>query len=67
MRQRKRIRVRVGELGAFLSKKEESKKKMFGELITGIMKETQCTWAEAKKIYNKNRVERQIKREFNLI
>ena len=57
----------MGELGAFLSKKEESKKKMFGELITGIMKETQCTWAEAKKIYNKNRVERQIKREFNLI
>ena len=56
-------RIQVGELGALISKREERRKKMFGEIITDIMHEVQCSWTEAKKIYNKRKVERGIARE----
>jgi len=48
-------RIQVGELGALISKREERRKKMFGEIITDIMHEVQCSWTEAKKIYNNDR------------
>ena len=64
MGKRKRIRIKVGELGALISLREERKKKMFGEVITDIMHEFQCSWTEAKKIYNRRKVEQAIKREF---
>ncbi len=57
-------RVQVGELGALISLREERRKKMFGKIITDIMHEFQCTWTEAKKIYNRRKVEQAIKREF---
>jgi hypothetical protein len=57
-------RVQVGELGALISLREEKRKKMFGEIITDIMHEAQCSWTEAKKIYNNRKVEQAIKREF---
>lgn len=48
---RKRIqRIKVGELGALIAQREESKKKMFGELVTDIMNELGCSWTEAKKV-----------------
>lgn len=53
----------MGELGALISSREERRKKMFGEIITDIMHEAQCTWTEAKKIYNNRKVEQAIKRE----
>jgi len=56
-------RIKVGELGALISSREERRKKMFGEIITDIMHEAQCTWTEAKKIYNNRKVEQAIKRE----
>ena len=40
---------------------------MFGEIVSDIMKEQSCSWEEAKKIYKRNKVERAINREFNLI
>jgi hypothetical protein len=68
MRKRKRIvRIQVGELGALISQREDKIKQMFGELITDIMKENDCTWAEAKQIYKFRQIDRQIKREMNLI
>ena len=60
-------RVRVGELGAFIAQREQSKKKMFGEIVTDIMQEAQCSWAEAKKIYKRKRVEQAIARELKYI
>jgi len=63
MGKRKRIRIKVGELGALIAQREESKKKMFGEIVTDIMQEAQCSWAEAKKIHKRNKVERAISRE----
>ncbi len=60
-------RIQVGELGALISIREERRKKMFGEIITDIMHEVQCSWTEAKKIYNKRKVERAIAREFTKI
>mgnify|MGYP001184108414 CR=1 FL=1 len=63
MGKRKRIRIQVGELGALIKQREESKKKMFGEIVTDIMQEVQCSWTEAKKIYKHRKVERAIKRE----
>ncbi len=60
-------RIQVGELGALISEREERRKKMFGEIITDIMHEAQCSWTEAKKIYNKRKVERAIAREFTKI
>jgi len=53
----------VGELGALISTREERRKKMFGEIITDIMHEFQCSWTEAKKIYKRRKVEQAIKRE----
>lgn len=63
MGKRKRIRIQVGELGALIKQREESKKKMFGEIVTDIMHEFQCSWTEAKKIYKRKKVERAIGRE----
>ena len=60
-------RIQVGELGALISTREERRKKMFGEIITDIMHEAQCSWTEAKKIYNRRKVERAIAREFTKI
>ena len=60
-------RIQVGELGALISTREERRKKMFGEIITDIMHEFQCSWTEAKKIYNRRKVERAIAREFTKI
>ncbi len=60
-------RIQVGELGALISEREERRKKMFGEIIKDIMHEAQCSWTEAKKIYNKRKVERAIAREFTKI
>jgi len=60
-------RIQVGELSTLISKREERRKKMFGEIITDIMHEVQCSWTEAKKIYNKRKVERAIAREFTKI
>ncbi len=56
-------RIQVGELAALISEREERRKKMFGEIITDIMHEFQCSWTEAKKIYNNRKVERAIGRE----
>jgi hypothetical protein len=68
MRKRKRIqRIKVGELGALIAQREESKKKMFGELVTDIMNELGCSWAEAKKVYKFKKVERAIARELQKI
>jgi hypothetical protein len=65
---RKRIqRIKVGELGALIAQREESKKKMFGELVTDIMNELGCSWAEAKKVYKFKKVERAIARELQKI
>ena len=60
-------RIQVGELGALISEREDRRKKMFGEIIKDIMHEAQCSWTEAKKIYNKRKVERAIAREFTKI
>jgi len=65
MGKRKRIRIKVGELGALISAREKRKEKMFGEVITDIMHEIQCTWTEAKEIYKRRRLENAIKREMN--
>ena len=67
MGKRKRIRIQVGELGALIKQREESKKKMFGELVTDIMNELGCSWAEAKKVYKFKRVEQAIARELQKI
>jgi len=67
MGKRKRIRIQVGELGALIKQREESKKKMFGELVTDIMNELGCSWAEAKKAYKFKRVEQAIARELQKI
>jgi|TARA_R110001592_G_scaffold137_2_gene805 hypothetical protein len=67
MGKRKRIRIQVGELGALIKQREESKKKMFGELVTDIMNELGCSWAEAKKVYKFKKVERAIARELQKI
>tara|TARA_R110000803_G_scaffold68183_7_gene129952 strand:+ start:697 stop:900 length:204 start_codon:yes stop_codon:yes gene_type:complete len=67
MGKRKRIRIQVGELGALIEQREESKKKMFGELVTDIMNESGCSWAEAKRIYKFKKVERAIARELQKI
>ena len=64
---RKRIRVKVGELGTKIQEQLDQRKAMFGEIVSDIMKEKSCSWEEAKKIYKTNKVERAIKREFNLI
>ena len=67
MGKRKRIRIQVGELGALIKQREESKKKMFGEIVTDIMNELGCSWAEAKKVYKFKKVERAIARELQKI
>ena len=64
---RKRIRVKVGELGTKIQQQLDQRKAMFGEIVSDIMKREACSWEEAKKIYKRNRVERAINREFNLI
>lgn len=64
---RKRMRVKVGELGAKIQEQLDQRKAMFGEIVSDIMQEQSCSWEEAKKIYKRNRVERAINREFNLI
>ena len=64
---RKRIRVKVGELGMKIQEQLDHRKAMFGEIVSDIMKEQSCSWEEAKKIYKRNKVERAINREFNLI
>lgn len=66
-KQRKRIRIKVGELGALIAQREESKKKMFGELVADIMNELGCSWTEAKKVYKFKKVERAIARELQKI
>jgi len=66
-KQRKRIRIKVGELGAMIAQREESRKKMFGELVTDIMNELGCSWTEAKKVYKFKKVERAIARELQKI
>ncbi len=67
MRVRKRVRVKVGELGTKIQEQLDQRKAMFGEIVSDIMQENKCTWEQAKKIYQTNRVESAIKREFNLI
>ena len=64
---RKRIRVKVGELGTKIQEQLDQRKAMFGEIVSDIMQEQSCSWEEAKKIYKRNNVERAINREFNLI
>jgi|TARA_R100000149_G_scaffold66342_1_gene44626 hypothetical protein len=64
---RKRIRVKVGELGTKIQQQLDHRKAVFGEIVSDIMKREACSWEEAKKIYKRNRVERAINREFNLI
>ena len=64
---RKRIRVKVGELGMKIQEQLDQRKAMFGEIVSDIMQEHSCSWEEAKKIYKRNKVERAINREFNLI
>lgn len=67
---RKRIKnqcVKVGELGTFIREEEERRQKIFGELVGDIMREEGCTWTEAKRIFNKRRVERAIAREMSKI
>ena len=64
---RKRIRVKVGELGTKIQEQLDQRKAMFGEIVSDIMQKHSCSWEEAKKIYKRNRVERAINREFNLI
>lgn len=66
MGKRPRIKVRVGELVTYIEVEERIKKK-YGQLIQMIMKENNCSWEEAKKIHRFERVEKNIKREFNLI
>lgn len=62
---RKRMRVKVGELGTKIQEQVNQRKAMFGEIVSDIMQENECTWEQAKKIYKTNRVESAIKREFN--
>lgn len=64
---RKRMRVKVGELGTKIQEQVNQRKAMFGEIVSNIMQENECTWEQAKKIYTTQRVERGIKREFNII
>ena len=65
MKNKKRIRVRIGGLASMIN--EERFEKMFGEVVSDIMKEKGCSWTEAKKIYKFRKAENNIKREFNLI
>jgi len=67
MGKRKRIRIQVGELGALIAQREESRKKMFGEIVTDIMNESGCSWAQAKTIYKFRRADRGIARSLQLI
>lgn len=68
MRKRKRVvRIQVGELGALISQREDKRKQMFGELVRDIMKENDCTWAEAKQIYKFKQIDKKIKRDMNLL
>ena len=68
MRKRKRVvRIQVGELGALIGQREDKIKQMFGELVRDIMKENDCTWTEAKQIYKFRQIDKQIKRDMNLL
>jgi hypothetical protein len=49
------------------SRKESQGRRNFGEVVTDIMQEAQCSWAEAKKIYKFKRVERGIARDLQNI
>ena len=60
---RKRMRVKVGELGTKIQEQVNQRKAMFGEIVSDIMQENECTWEQAKKIYNRTKVEQAIKRE----
>lgn len=64
---RKRMRVKVGELGTKIQEQLDQRKAMFGEIVSDIMQENECTWEEAKSEHKKRRVAEAIKREFNLI
>lgn len=48
-------------------KKELRNKKNYGEVVTDIMQEAQCSWAEAKKIWKFKIVEQAIARELQKI
>jgi hypothetical protein len=64
---RKRIRIKVGELGVLIEQREERKQRIFGELVTDIMNSQNITWEKAKEEYRKEKAIRGIAREFNLI
>lgn len=67
MRSRIKTKVRVGELGSFIEKRQNEVKQKFGKLIEIIMQENKCSWEEAKVIYKKTKVERAIARELKSI
>jgi len=48
-------------------KKELRNKKNYGEVVTDIMQEAQCSWTEAKKIWKFKIVEQAIARELQKI
>lgn len=62
----RRPRIKRGELTRFLNV-EERKRKVYGEIISIVMKENNCSWQEAKKIHRFEQLERNIKREMALI
>ena len=64
---RKRISVKVGELGEFMKLREQRLKKMFSEVVRDLMDENSCTWTEAKKLHKFNRIEKSISRELQNI
>lgn len=59
---RKRISVNKGDLKVILDREQK-----YGQMMGYIMHESNCSWKQAKKIFEIGRVERAIAREFKLI
>ena len=62
MGNRKRIIVNKGDLKVILEREQK-----YGQMMGYIMQESNCSWKQAKKIFEIGRVERAIAREFKLI
>lgn len=62
MGNRKRISVNKGDLKVILEREQK-----YGQMMGYIMQENQCNWKQAKKIFERGRLERAIAREFKLI
>lgn len=69
---RKRIKTNSVTIVIEQVAKEEREKELlfnknFGEVVSDIMQEVQCSWVEAKRIYKFRRVEKLIAKELQKI